>query len=95
MMSLKESCLWINYLNPHALLKSINGYRSSMKLTPDKSLTANLKQIKTREKFDEMSAVKICKYYQHKRVEKSYIGKVGKRIEYTRTTRTDHSEQVK
>ena len=66
-----------------------------MKLTPDKSLTANLKQIKTREKLDEMSAVKICKYYQHKRVEKSYIGKVGKRIEYTRTTRTDHSEQVK
>ena len=66
-----------------------------MKLTLHKSLTANLKQIKTREKFDGMSAVKICKYYQHKRVEKSYIGKAGKRMEYTRTTRTDHSEPVK
>ena len=51
--------------------------------------------MKTREKFDEMSAVKLCKYYQHKRVEESYIGKVGKRIEYTTTTRTYHSEPVK
>ena len=76
-------------------MKSINGYRSSMKVTPHKSLSANLKQMKTREKFDEMSAVKLCKYYQHKRVEESYIGKVGKRIEYTTTTRTYHSEPVK
>ena len=65
-----------------------------MKLTPHKSVTAYLKQMKTGEKFDEMSAVKICKYYQYKRVEESYIGKEGKRIEYTRTTRTYHSEPV-
>ena len=76
-------------------MKSINGYRSSMKVTPHKSLSANLKQMKTREKFDEMSAVKLCKYYQHKRVEESYIGKVGKRIEYTTATRTYYSEPVK
>ena len=66
-----------------------------MKLTPHKSLSANLKQMKTREKFDEMSAVKLCNYYQHKRVEESYIGKVGKHIEYTTTTSTYHSEPVK
>ena len=76
----KQSCLCINCLDPHALLRSVNGYRYSMKLTPQKSLTAYLKQMKTGEKFDEMSAVNICKYYQYKRVEESYIGKRGKRI---------------
>ena len=45
-------------------------------------------------KFDEMSEVKICKYYQYKRPEERYIGKEGKRIEYIKTTRTDHSEPV-
>ena len=84
----KQSCLCINCLNPQVLLKSINGYRSPMKLTPHKSLTAYHKQ------FAEISAVKICKYYQYKRVEESYIGKEGKLIEYTRTTRTDHSEPI-
>ena len=65
-----------------------------MKLTPHKSVTAYLKQIKTGEKFDEMSEVKICKYYQYKRPEESYIGKEGKRREYVRTTRTDPNEPV-
>ena len=55
----------ISCLNPHVLLNSSNGYRSSIKLTPYKSRTAYLKQIKTGEKFDETSAVKICKYYQY------------------------------
>ena len=90
----KQSCLCINCLNPQVLLKSINGYRSPMKLTPHKSLTAYHKQMKTGERFAEMSAVKICKYYQYKRVEESYIGKEGELIEYTRTTRTDHSEPI-
>ena len=90
----KQSCLCINCLNPQVLLKSINGYRSPMKLTPHKSLIAYHKQMKTGEKFAEMSAVKICKHYQYKRVEESYIGKEGKLIEYTRTTRTDHSEPI-
>ena len=53
-----------------------------------------VKQTKTREKFDEMNAVKICKYYQYKRVEESCIGKEGKRIEHARTIRTDQSEPV-
>ena len=90
----KQSCLCINCLNPHALLKSINGYRSSKKLAPHKSLTAYLKQMKAGDKFDEMSAEKVFKYYQYNRVVESYIGKEGNRIEYTRTTRTDHSEPV-
>ena len=61
----KQSCFCINCLNTHVLLKSINGYRSSMKLTPYKSLIAYLKQMKAEEKFDEISAVNICKYYQY------------------------------
>ena len=63
-----------------------------MKLTPHKSLAAYLKQMKTGEKFDEMSAAKICNYYQYKRMEESYIENEGKHIEYTRTTCTDHNE---
>ena len=55
-----------------------------MKLTPHKSLTAYLKQMKTGEKFDEMTTVKICNYCQYKSVEESYIGKKEKRIEYTK-----------
>ena len=74
----KQSCLCINCLNPHVLLKSINGYRSSKKLAPHKSLIAYLKQMKAGDKFDEMSAEKVCKYYQYNRVVESYIGKEGK-----------------
>lgn len=79
-----QSCLWINWftckliLKPHVLLKSINGYRSSMKLAPHKSLTAYLKQMKTGEKFDEMRNA----------------WKEGKRIACTRTTRTNHSKPL-
>ena len=45
----KQSCLCINCLNPHVLLKPINGYRSSKKLVPHKSLTAYLKQMNSPE----------------------------------------------
>ena len=42
----KQSCLRIYCLNPHVVLKSINGYRLSQKLTPHQSLTFYLKQLK-------------------------------------------------
>ena len=87
----KQSCLRISCL---VLLKLINIYRSSMKLTPHKSLTAYPKQLKAGEKFDETRVANICTYYQYKRVEESYTEKEEKHIEYTRATRTDHSEPV-
>ena len=90
----KQICFCVDCLNPQVLLKSINGYISSVKQTPHKSLTTYLRQRKTGKKFDEISAVKICKYYHCKGVEESYIRKEGKHIEYTRTTRTYHSEPV-
>ena len=47
----KKSCL------PHVLLKSVNGYRSSMKLTPHKSLTGHLKQMK-KQKYASVTSIK-------------------------------------
>jgi len=35
-----------------------------------------------------------CKYYEYKRIEESYIGKSGKKMEYTRTARVDLCEPV-
>ena len=65
-----QSCLWINWFTCKLILKP--------------HVTAYLKQMKTGEKFDEMTTVKICNYCQYKSVEESYIGKKGKRIEYTK-----------
>ena len=88
----KQSCLCIYCLNPYVVLKSINGYRLSQKLTP---LTFYIKQLKAGKKFDEMEAEKMCKLYQYKKVVESYIGKKGYPIEYTRTPRVAHSEPVR
>ena len=90
----KQSCLCINCLNPHVILKSINCYRLTKKLTPHDSLTTYLNKMSSGKTFEEMKEKKECKYYEYRRVVESYIGKNGKRIEYTRTARVDLSEPV-
>lgn len=91
----KQSCLCINCLNPHVVLKSINLYRISQKLAPHDSLTCYLNKLQSGEKFNEMEAENSCKYYEYKRVVESYIGKDGKHTEYTRTARVDYCEPVR
>ena len=88
----KQSCLCINCLNPHVILKSINCYRLIKKLTPHDSLTTYFKKMSSGKTFEKMKIKKECKYYEYRRVVESYIGKNGKRIECTRTARVDLSE---
>ena len=46
------------------------------------------------KEFEEMTAKKDCKYYEHKRVVESYVGKNGKPTEYNRTARVDLCEPI-
>lgn len=90
----KQSCLCIYCLNPHVMLKSINCFRVKNNLEAHKSLTTYLNDMSSGKQFYEMSQHKVCKYYEYRRVIESYIGKNGKRIEYTRTARVDLEEPV-
>ena len=47
----KQSCLCIYYLNLHVILKSINGYQASLKLTPYSSLLTYLNKLKPDKTF--------------------------------------------
>ena len=84
----------MNCFNPHVILKSINNYRSSIKLTPHDSLTTYLNEMHLGKEFEEMTAKKDWKYYEHKRVVESYVGKNGKPTEYNRTARVDLCEPI-
>ena len=88
----KQSCLCINCLNSHVILKSINCYRLTKKLTPHDSLTTYFNKMSSGKTFEEMKIKKECKYYEYRRVVESYIRKNGKRIECTRSARVDLSE---
>ena len=88
----KQSCLCINCLNSHVILKSINCYRLTKKLTPHDSLTTYFNKMSSGKTLEEMKIEKECKYYEYRRVVESYIGKNGKRIECTRSARVDLSE---
>ena len=90
----KQSCLCLNCLSLHAILKSINGYRISHNLVAHDSLTTYLIELEAGKRFEEMDANSNCKYYEYRRVEESYIGKNGERVEYTRTARVDITEPV-
>ena len=81
-------------LNRHVILKAINTFRISLKLATHDSLTGYLKELETNDTFDEIEATKNCKYYEYKRIEESYIGKSGKKIEYRRTAHVDLCEPV-
>ena len=88
----KQGCLCIHCLNPHVILKVINTFRISRKLALHDSLTGYLKKLETDDTFDEIDATNNCKYY--KRIEETYIGKSGRKMEYTRTARVDLCEPV-
>ena len=88
----KQGCLCIYCLNPHVILKAINTFRISRKLALHDSLTGYLKKLETDDTFDEIDATNNCKYY--KRIEETYIGKSGRKMEYTRTARVDLCEPV-
>ena len=90
----KQSCLCIYCLNRHVILKAINTFRISHKLAPRDSLTGYLKELETDNTFDEIDATNNCKYYKSKRIDESYIGKSGKKMEYMRTARVDLCEPV-
>ena len=81
-------------LNPHVILKAINTFRISRKLAPHDSLTGYLKELETDDTFKEIDVTNNCKYYEYKRIEKSYIGKSGKQMEYTRTAHVDFCDPV-
>ena len=81
-------------LNRHVILKAINTFRISRKLAPHDSLTGYLKELETDDTFDEIDATNNCKYYEYKRIEESYIGKSGKKMEYMRTACVDLCEPV-
>ena len=90
----KQSGLCLNCLNPHVILKSINGYRISHSLVAHDSLTTYLTELEAGKRFEEMDANNNCKYYEYRRVEESCIGKNGERVECTRTARVDITEAV-
>ena len=90
----KQSCLCINCLNPHLLLQSINIYRKSKGLLSHNSLTDYINRILDGESFDETNDTKLCKFYSYQKVTESYIGKEGKPVEYTRTSRVDECKPV-
>ena len=90
----KQSCLCFNSPNPHVILKSISGYRISHNLVAHDSLTTYFTELETEKRFEEMDANNNCKHYEYRRVEESYIGKNGERVEYTRITRVDITEPV-
>ena len=90
----KRSCLCIYCLNHHVILKAINTFRISRKLATHDSLTGYLKEFETDDTFDEIDATNNCKYYEYKRIEESYIGKSGKKMEYMRTACVDLCEPV-
>ena len=75
-------------------MKAINTFRISRKLAPHDSLTGYLKELETDDTFKEIDVTNNCKYYEYKRIEKSYIGKSGKQMEYTRTAHVDLCEPV-
>ena len=90
----KQSCLCINCLNPHVILKAINCCWLTKKFTLQDSLTTYINKMRTGKTLEEMKEKKECKYYEYRRVVESYIGKNGKRIENTRTARVDLSEPI-
>ena len=90
----KQGCLCIYCLNPHVILKAINTFRISRKLAPHNSLTRYLKELENDDTFDEIDTTNNCKYYEYKRIEESYIGKTGRKMEYTRTARVDLCEPL-
>ena len=78
------SCLWINCLNPHLLIQSINIFHKSKGLPFQKG-----------ESFEEANDDKPGKFYQYQEAVESYIGKEGKLVEYKRTARIDDVKPVK
>ena len=90
----KQSCLCISCLNPHLMIKAINIYRKSKQLESHPSLTQYINELKTGVTFPEITDRKLCKYYTYRRAQESYIGKEGKPVEYTRTSRVDECKPV-
>ena len=78
------SCLWINCLNPHLLIQSINIFHKSKGLPFQKG-----------ESLEEANDDKPGKFYQYQKVVESYIGKEGKPVEYKRTAHIDDKKPVK
>ena len=94
----KESCLCIDCLNPHLLLKSINIYWKSLDLQEYQSLTTYLNDLKVDSDNDELFPETKCEkqvcYYAYERKIESYKGKDGNDVQYTRTARVDQKDKV-
>ena len=64
----KQSCVCINYQNPHLLLKANNYYRSSKKLQPHESLTVFIQELKSGKKFQECEDDKASTFHKYESV---------------------------
>ena len=80
----KKSCLCVNCLNPHVIIKATNGHRISKKLNPGESLSSYLKQLTAGEKSEKADDKIICKFYQYKWVTESLLAKKEKSLSMTR-----------
>ena len=94
----KESCMCIDCLNPHQLLKSINMYRKSIGLPEYESLTTYINEIKANgemlDLFPETKAEKEVCFYSYERKTESYKGKDEQEVYYTRTGRADNKKKL-
>ena len=94
----KESCMCIDCLNPHQLLKSINMYRKSIGLPEYESLTTYINEIKANgemlDLFPETKAEKEVCFYSYERKTESYKGKDEQEVYYTRTARADNKKKL-
>ena len=82
----KTSCLCIDYLNPHFLLKPINNYRQSRNLIVYQSLSMYLNENKSDDDlFPETKEENQLCYYVYERKIECYKGKDDRDVQYTRT----------
>ena len=91
----KTSCLCIDCLNPHLLLKPINNYRKSRNLNVYQSLSMYLNENKSdNDLFPETKEENQLYYYVYERKIEYYKGKDDKDVQYTRTARVDKKDKV-
>ena len=73
----KQSCLCINCLKSHLLLKVVNRYCTSKDLNPHESLTKHLEKLKANEQFVELTEENVYTYHRYERVEEPNTKKDG------------------
>ena len=95
----KESCLCIDCLNPHLVLKSIKKFQNSVEVHEYQFLTTYLEELSNIDKddnslFPERENDKDVHYYVYERKTECHIGKDENDVLYTKTARVDKKEKV-